>query len=58
MRSLTPSVRAKAIEIANHLQEQGLPNQKEVISMSIAEARNWARQRTAESSFQAVLDRI
>lgn len=49
MRSLTPSVRAKAIEIANSLLEQGVPDQKEAISTSIHEARSWSRQRFFES---------
>ncbi|RYZ46225.1 MAG: hypothetical protein EOP49_23660 [Sphingobacteriales bacterium] len=49
MRSLPPSVRAKAIEIANSLLEQAVPDQKEAISTSIYEARAWARQRFMES---------
>ncbi|WP_229321122.1 hypothetical protein [Larkinella knui] len=49
MRSLPPSVREKAIEIANSLLEQGGPDKKEVISASINEARVWARQRFVES---------
>jgi uncharacterized protein YdaT len=48
MRSLPPSVRDKAIEIANSLLEQGEPD-KEVISTSIYAARRWARQRFVES---------
>jgi uncharacterized protein YdaT len=49
MRSLPPSVRAKAIEIANSLLEQEVPDPKEVISISILEARAWSRQRFMES---------
>ncbi|WP_460638750.1 DUF2188 domain-containing protein [Larkinella harenae] len=49
MRSLPPSVRAKAIEIANSMLEKGGPEKKEVISTSISEARMWARQRFIES---------
>ncbi|RRB00779.1 hypothetical protein EHT25_21520 [Larkinella rosea] len=53
MRSLTPSVRAKAIEIANTLLAKGAPDSKEVISTSIFEARAWSRQRFFESSVGA-----
>ncbi|MFC5411592.1 hypothetical protein ACFPMF_19885 [Larkinella bovis] len=49
MRSLSPSVRAKAIEIANRLQLQGEPDQKTLISTSIMQARQWNRQRFLES---------
>lgn len=42
MRSLSPSTRAKAIEIANQLMEQGLDKQR-VIALSVDEARRWAR---------------
>lgn len=43
MRSLNHSTRAKAIEIANQLVEQGQPNQQCVVAVSIKEARQWAR---------------
>ncbi len=45
MRSLTPSVREKAIEIANSLLEQGGLDKQDVITTSISEARQWARRR-------------
>ncbi|RAJ95990.1 hypothetical protein LX87_03740 [Larkinella arboricola] len=50
MRSLPPSVRAKAIEIANSLQGQYVSDQREVISTSIQEARSWSRRRFMESA--------
>ncbi|GAB4041143.1 DUF2188 domain-containing protein [Spirosoma jeollabukense] len=43
MRSLNPSVRAKAIEIANQLLEQGSLDKHSVIMHSVDEARRWAR---------------
>lgn len=43
MRSLNPSTRVKAIEIANQLLEQGQLDQQRVISISVIEARQWAR---------------
>lgn len=43
MRSLGPSTRAKAIEIANTLLERGADNRQQVIEQSIAEARSWAK---------------
>ena len=43
MRSLNPSTRAKAIEIANTLVERGEGNRQQAIEQSIAEARSWAR---------------
>ncbi|UFH56485.1 DUF2188 domain-containing protein [Spirosoma sp. KNUC1025] len=43
MRSLNPSTRAKAIEIANQLLEQGRLDKQHVISVSVNEARRWAR---------------
>jgi len=48
MRSLTPSVRDKAIEIANSLVEQGGLDKQDVITTSISEARQWARRRYSE----------
>lgn len=47
MRSLNPSTRAKAIEIANHLMEQGQLEKRHVIAISVDQARHWARQRSA-----------
>lgn len=43
MRSLSPSTRAKAIEIANQLLEQGRLDKQHVVSLSVNEARRWAR---------------
>ncbi|WP_461043761.1 DUF2188 domain-containing protein [Spirosoma harenae] len=43
MRSLNPTTRAKAIEIANQLQEQGQLDQHHIIMISVEEARRWAR---------------
>lgn len=43
MRSLNPSTRVKAIEIANLLLEKGHLDQHQIIAMSVDEARYWAR---------------
>ena len=43
MRSLNPSTRAKAIEIANQLTEMGKVDKHCVVTLSIDEARQWAR---------------
>lgn len=43
MRSLSPSTRVKAIEIANQLLEQGQLDKQRVITVSVDEARRWAR---------------
>ncbi len=43
MRSLTPTTRAKAIEIANDLLIRGDMDKQQIISYSINEARRWAR---------------
>ena len=43
MRSLNPSTRAKAIEIANQLTELGKMDKQRVVMISIDEARQWAR---------------
>lgn len=48
MRSLNPSTRAKAIEIANQLLEQSALNKQQVVALSVDEARRWARQSQAE----------
>ncbi|QJW92237.1 DUF2188 domain-containing protein [Spirosoma taeanense] len=50
MRSLNPSTRAKAIEIANHLLEQGQLDKQRIVAISVDEARRWARQMQSESS--------
>ena len=43
MRSLNPTTRAKAIDIANNLIEQGQLDSHQVVAISIDEARRWAR---------------
>lgn len=43
MRSLHPSTRAKAIEIANDLQTKGDLERQQIIVQSISEARSQAR---------------
>ncbi|MFD2572935.1 hypothetical protein ACFSUS_19995 [Spirosoma soli] len=48
MRSLNPSTRAKAIEIANQLLEQGQLDKQRVIAISVDQARRWARSLSAE----------
>ena len=47
MRSLSPTTRAKAIEIANQLLEQGQLDKQRVITLSVVEARRWARTASA-----------
>lgn len=44
MRSLNPSTRQKAIEIANRLMAQGELTKQQAVTVSIAEARRIARQ--------------
>lgn len=48
MRSLNHSTRARAIEIANQLLEQGQMAPQRIVSVSIDEARRWARCRRTE----------
>ncbi len=48
MRSLSPSTRAKAIEIANQLLEQGQLDNNRVVAASVDEARQWARLENSE----------
>jgi uncharacterized protein YdaT len=43
MRSLNPSTRAKAIEIANQLTDIGNMDKQHIVMASIDEARQWAR---------------
>jgi uncharacterized protein YdaT len=47
MRSLTPSTRAKAIELANDMLAKGDQDQHQVIVSSINEARSLARRSAA-----------
>lgn len=49
MRSLNPSTRVKAIEIANHLLNSGQLDKRRIIATSVDEARRWARCRAKES---------
>lgn len=49
MRSLNPSTRAKAIEIANQLLEQGQLDKQRAITISIIEARRLARMYAVET---------
>jgi uncharacterized protein YdaT len=49
MRSLNPSTRAKAIEIANRLLEQGSLDKQQVVALSVDQARKWARAAHLES---------
>ena len=53
MRSLNPTTRAKAIEIANHLLEQGELDNHRVVAISIDEARRLARLSSRESTWVA-----
>lgn len=48
MRSLNPSTRMKAIEIANQLLEQGQLDPQRIITISVLEARRWARNSRVE----------
>lgn len=59
MRSLTPSTRQKAIEIANRLLVQGELTKQQAVVMSIAEARQIARQSftTGDNTHSYVLTR-
>lgn len=49
MRSLNPTTRAKAIEIANQLLEQGQVDKHYAAVMGIDGARHWARCQHARS---------
>lgn len=49
MRSLNPSTRVKAIELANLLLEKGQSDKYYIVSTSIEEARRWARCARVES---------
>ena len=48
MRSLNPTTRAKAIEIANQLVGQASLDKQQAVTMSIDEARQWARLQRSE----------
>ena len=49
MRSLNPTTRAKAIEIANDLIASGYTDKQRVIAISIDEARSWSRRQAVET---------
>ncbi|AUD00676.1 DUF2188 domain-containing protein [Spirosoma pollinicola] len=51
MRSLNPSTRAKAIEIANQLLEQGQIDNQKAVAISVDEARRWARKASSEQAW-------
>lgn len=51
MRSLNPSTRAKAIEVANRLLEQGQVDSQRIVAISIEEARRWARLEAAHTEW-------
>lgn len=48
MRSLNPGTRAKAIEFANQLLEQGQFTRERATAIGIGEARRWARLESAD----------
>ncbi|MFD2936969.1 DUF2188 domain-containing protein [Spirosoma flavum] len=48
MRSLNPTTRAKAIEIANHMLKQGQLDNGRIVAISVDEARRWARLGSSE----------
>lgn len=54
MRSLNPSTRAKAIEIANQLTEAGNMDRQGIVMMSIDEARQWARRERTRQEWPGV----
>lgn len=54
MRSLNPTTRAKAIEIANQLVEQGQYDTHTVIATSIDEARLWARLERSKTEWPTI----
>ncbi|WP_020595660.1 DUF2188 domain-containing protein [Spirosoma panaciterrae] len=58
MRSLSPRTRAKAIEIANQLQEQGQLDQQHIIMISVDEARRWARLERSNQEWTIKNDQI
>ncbi len=57
MRSLNPTTRAKAIEIANDLFASGYTDKQQVISLSIDEARTWARRLAADTDVSVLVYR-
>jgi uncharacterized protein YdaT len=56
MRSLNPTTRAKAIELANQLLVQGYTDKQKAVYESVAEARRWAREvsHSSDAVFSAV----
>lgn len=49
MRSLNPTVRAKAVEIANGMIAGGHTDKPKVVATSIDQARAWMRRMTADA---------
>lgn len=45
MRSLNPTTREKAIELANQMVGQGNMDKQQAVQHSVLEARRWARER-------------
>lgn len=58
MRSLNPSTRAKAIEIANQLLEQGQLDKQSIVNQSVSEARHWARNEHSRQEWAAAANSI
>ena len=58
MRSLNPTTRAKAIEIANDLLAGGHIDKQQVVVASIDQARTWIRRQTADSSQPGLLFQV
>ena len=54
MRSLSPSIRAKAIDLANMMMANGNVNRQEAIQFSIDEARRQARASFPDTQHQSV----
>ena len=58
MRSLNPTTRAKAIEIANELFANGYVDKQQVITLSIDEARTWARRLATDTDVSVSAYRV
>ena len=54
MRSLNPTTRAKAIEIANEMVAGGFTDKQRVIALSIDEARSWARRQATDTEMSVL----
>ena len=53
MRSLNPTTRAKAIEIANDLLASGYTDKQQVVLTSIDQARVWMRRMASDANLTA-----